>query len=80
MLDPVPKLASRLPLPVGARVTKVARRKGYVRVTAVDAATINVVYDEMHTIMNEDGITILNAENEQTDAEIFFARHADVGV
>jgi hypothetical protein len=59
-------------------VFKVARRKGYVRVRASKKATMKSVYDEMQKIMQADGFTILNAENEQTDAEIFFARYADV--
>jgi hypothetical protein len=59
-------------------VFKVARRKGYVRVGASKTASMDSVYDEMQKIMKADGYTILNAENEQTDAEIFFARYADV--
>ncbi|MEA2461745.1 MAG: hypothetical protein QOH90_1922, partial [Actinomycetota bacterium] len=77
-LDPVPRLASDLPLPREATVFKVARRKGYVKVGASKTATMNSVYSEMQHIMQVDGFTILNAENEQTDAEIFFARYADV--
>ena len=74
----MPRLAEDLPLPTGASVTQVKQAKGFVTVTALTTASIDDVYVEMQAIMKTEGFTILNAENETTDAEIFFARYADV--
>jgi hypothetical protein len=59
-------------------VTKVTRNNGYVRVSATEAITIDDAYQQAQNIMKNERFVILSAENEEKDAEIFFARYADL--